>query len=262
MTFREICRKKIGGRVRGSEMTRKPARKPHGICRLAPAEVCVRVCVSESTCRTYIYIYGVVTKGSYFLLMYLSFFLQEIANQSYQTQHSHKINVSNGDIVKEVNSMVDVAARKQSIDKLEDASHVKNASQGDIPFSVPLQVSTSSGFAWAKRRKDDASIRSHSRSTSRGHIYNIVEPTALHTKNNFDSKRHENGDVIHGARTNSRGHDSYEIAKLAMQNNWCKFERPDSFDASDEYHSQELSMAQYQKEEMAAKRSNIVSLLE
>ncbi|KAK4568148.1 hypothetical protein RGQ29_003787 [Quercus rubra] len=215
----EARRKKIGGRVRGSEMTRKPARKPHGICRLAPAE--------------------------------------EIANQSYQTQHSHKINVSNGDIVREVNSVVDGAARKQSIDKLEDASHVKNASQGDIPFSVPLQVSTSSGFAWAKRRKDDASIRSHSRSTSRGHIYNIVEPTALHTKNNFDSKRHENGDVIHGARTNSRGHDSYEIAKLAMQNNWCKFERPDSFDASDEYHSQELSMAQYQKEEMAAKRSNI-----
>nr|XP_023907660.1 protein IMPAIRED IN BABA-INDUCED STERILITY 1-like isoform X2 [Quercus suber]POF16824.1 putative serine/threonine-protein kinase [Quercus suber] len=215
----EARRKKIGGRVRGSEMTRKPARKPHGICRLAPAE--------------------------------------EIANQSYQTQHSHKINVSNGDIVRDVNSMVDGAARKQSIDKLEDSSHVKNASQGDIPFSVPLQVSTSSGFAWAKRRKDDASIRSHSRSTSRGHIYNIVEPTALHTKNNFDSKRHENGDVIHGARTNSRGHDSYEIAKLAMQNNWCKFERPDSFDASDEYHSQELSMAQYQKEEMAAKRSNI-----
>ncbi|KAL4633610.1 hypothetical protein ACB092_04G134800 [Castanea dentata] len=215
----EARRKKIGGRVRGSEMTRKPARKPHGICRLAPAE--------------------------------------EIANQSYQTQHSHKINVSNGDIHREVNSMVDGAARKQSIDKLEDGSHVKNASQGDIPFSVPLQVSTSSGFAWAKRRKDDASIRSHSRSTSRGHIYNIVEPTALPTKNNFDSKRHENGDVIHGARTNSRGHDSYEIAKLAMQNNWCKFERPDSFDASDEYHSQELSMAQYQKEEMAAKRSNI-----
>ncbi|KAF3947582.1 hypothetical protein CMV_026304 [Castanea mollissima] len=215
----EARRKKIGGRVRGSEMTRKPARKPHGICRLAPAE--------------------------------------EIANQSYQTQHSHKINVSNGDIHREVNSMVDGAARKQSIDKLEDTSHVKNASQGDIPFSVPLQVSTSSGFAWAKRRKDDASIRSHSRSTSRGHIYNIVEPTALPTKNNFDSKRHENGDVIHGARTNSRGHDSYEIAKLAMQNNWCKFERPDSFDASDEYHSQELSMAQYQKEEMAAKRSNI-----
>ncbi|KAM3751357.1 hypothetical protein ACB098_04G102900 [Castanea mollissima] len=215
----EARRKKIGGRVRGSEMTRKPARKPHGICRLAPAE--------------------------------------EIANQSYQTQHSHKINVSNGDIHREVNSMVDGAARKQSIDKLEDTSHVKNASQGDIPFSVPLQVSTSSGFAWVKRRKDDASIRSHSRSTSRGHIYNVVEPTALPTKNNFDSKRHENGDVIHGARTNSRGHDSYEIAKLAMQNNWCKFEHPDSFDASDEYHSQELSMAQYQKEEMAAKRSNI-----
>lgn len=220
------------------------------------------MCVSKSTSRTYLYIYGIVAKGSCYLLIYLYFILQEIANQSYQTQHSHKTNVSNGDIHREVNSMIDGAARKQSIDKLEDASHIKNASQGDIPFSVPLQVSTSSGFAWAKRRKDDASTRSHSRSTSRGHIYNIVEATALPTKNNFDSKRHENGDVIHGARANSRGHDSYEIAKLAMQNNWCKFERPDSFDASDEYHSQELSMAQYQKEEMAAKRSNIVSLLE
>jgi hypothetical protein len=176
-----------------------------------------------------------------------------------QTLHSHKINVNNGDILKEVNSTVDGVARKPSIDKQEDASHVKNSSQGDIPYSGPLQVSTSSGFAWAKRRKDDASIRSHSRSISRGHIYNIVEPTtALHAKNNFDSKRHENGDVIHGARTNSRGHDSYEIAKLAMQNNWCKFERPDSFDASDEYHSQELSLAQYQREEMAAKRGNLV----
>ncbi|GMY15573.1 protein IMPAIRED IN BABA-INDUCED STERILITY 1 isoform X2 [Fagus crenata] len=213
----EARRKKIGGRVRGSEMTRKPARKPHGICRLVPAEQMVN-----------------------------------------QTLHSHKINVNNGDILKEVNSTVDGVARKPSIDKQEDASHVKNSSQGDIPYSGPLQVSTSSGFAWAKRRKDDASIRSHSRSISRGHIYNIVEPTtALHAKNNFDSKRHENGDVIHGARTNSRGHDSYEIAKLAMQNNWCKFERPDSFDASDEYHSQELSLAQYQREEMAAKRGNL-----
>jgi hypothetical protein len=183
--------------------------------------------------------------------------VQEMANQ---TQDSHRINSKHGDILKEVNSAIDGVAQKPSTDKPEDASHVKNASQGDIPFPGALQVSTSSGFAWAKRRKDEASTRSHTRSISRGHIFSVVEPTTLHSRNNFDSKRHESRDVIYGVRTNSRGRDSYEVAKLAMQNNWCKFERPDSFDASDEYHSQELSMAQYQRDEMAAKRSNLVSL--
>jgi hypothetical protein len=46
ITFIEIFRKKIGGRVRGSEMTRKPARKPHGICRLVPAEVSLSLSLS------------------------------------------------------------------------------------------------------------------------------------------------------------------------------------------------------------------------
>ncbi|KAF5477080.1 hypothetical protein F2P56_003758 [Juglans regia] len=211
----EAKRKKIGGRVRGPEITRKPARKPYGICKLAAGE--------------------------------------EMANQ---TQDSHKIKVSNGDILKDVNSTIEGMARKPSVDNIEEASHVKNASQGDVPFSIPLQVSTSSGFAWAKRRKEDASVRSHSRSTSRGHICSIVESTtALHARNNVDSRRHENGDA-YGTRSYCRGHDSYEIVKLAMQNNWCKFERPDSFDASDEYHSQELSLAQYERE-MSAKRSNL-----
>lgn len=183
--------------------------------------------------------------------------MQEMANQ---TQDSHKLTGINGDVT-EVNSTKEGVARKPSVDKIEEASHVKNASQGDIPFSGPLQVSTSSGFAWAKRRKDDASIRSHSRSISRGHFYSIGEATAaLESRTKVDSKRHENGDVISGARLNCRGHDSYEIVKLAMQNNWSKFDRPDSFDASDEYHSQELSLAQYEREEMAAKRSNMVSL--
>ncbi|KAG2679338.1 hypothetical protein I3760_11G046800 [Carya illinoinensis] len=211
----EAKRKKTGGRVRGPEITRKPARKTHGICKLAPGE--------------------------------------EMTNP---IQDSHKIKVSNGDILKDVNSTIEGMARKPSVDNVEEASHVKNASQGDVPFSIPLQVSTSSGFAWAKRRKEDASVRSHSRSISRGHICSIVEPTtALHARNNVDSRRHENGDA-YGTRSYCRGHDSYEIVKLAMQNNWCKFERPDSFDASDEYHSQELSLAQYERE-MSAKRSNL-----
>ncbi|XVF09015.1 hypothetical protein REPUB_Repub07fG0054000 [Reevesia pubescens] len=174
-----------------------------------------------------------------------------------QTRGSWKINVNHVHNSKQRNVTISNVSNP-SIDALEEAAHVKHASQGDIPFSGPLQVSTSSGFAWAKRRKDDASIRSHSRSISRGHIYNSLEPSAqLHARNNFDSKGHENGDVIYGGRTDSRGHDSYEAAKRAMQKQWSQFEHPDSFDASDGYHSQELSLALYQREEMAAKRNNL-----
>ncbi|OAY47575.1 protein IMPAIRED IN BABA-INDUCED STERILITY 1 [Manihot esculenta] len=149
-------------------------------------------------------------------------------------------------------------ARKPSFDKLEEIFHIKNASQEDIPFSGPIQVSSSSGFAWAKRQKDDASIRSHNRSISRGHSNNgLGFSNALQEKNGFDSRQHDNGDVTYGIRTNSRGHDSSEISKRTLQKQWSQFERPDSFDASEGYHSQELSLALYQREEMEAKRNNL-----
>ncbi|KAG7951527.1 hypothetical protein I3843_12G011100 [Carya illinoinensis] len=215
----ETKRKRIGGRVRGPEITRKPSRKLHEICKLAPAE--------------------------------------EMA----KAQDSHKINGSNGHILREVNSTKDRGPQKPSVDSLGEVSDVKNASQVENPLPRPLQVSASSNFAWAKRRNNDASIRSHSRTISRGQTFSVVEPTtALHARSNVDYRRHKNGDVITGTRSNCRGYDSHEVLKLLMQNNWCKLEHPDSFDASDEYHSQELSMARYEREEIAAKRSNLVSL--
>ncbi|XP_058179171.1 protein IMPAIRED IN BABA-INDUCED STERILITY 1-like isoform X1 [Rhododendron vialii] len=138
----------------------------------------------------------------------------------------------------------------------EETSHVKNASQGDVPYSGPLQVSGSSGFAWAKRRMDDLSVRSRSRSSSRSLIF---EPSgAVHVKTSFESKQLEDGEVIHGSRTNSRDEESYDVVKNAMLKHWSQIERPDSFDASDGYHSQELSLALYQREEMAAKRISLV----
>ncbi|KAM5570825.1 protein IMPAIRED IN BABA-INDUCED STERILITY 1 [Rosa sericea] len=196
--------------------TRKSTRKSHGISKLAPVE--------------------------------------DLATQ---VQDSYKINGTNGRITKQENGVIGRELPKPSASKAEEASHVKNASQGDIPFSGPLEVSTSSGFAWAKRRRDDASRRSHTRSISKGHIFNTVEPSiAVHTRKNFDSKTHENGE--YRGRTDSRGHDSYEIVKLAMLNQWGKLERPDSFDASDGYHSQELSRALYQREErVAATKSDL-----
>ncbi|KAF8111397.1 hypothetical protein N665_0076s0370 [Sinapis alba] len=124
--------------------------------------------------------------------------------------------------------------------KKDEASHVKNASQGDVPFSGPLQVSKSSSFAWAKREKDEACVRVHNRSLSRGYGHSPVEP-----KRN-DDKREE--------KIDSRGQESYEMVKRSMLKQWRQLERPDSFGASDEYHSQELSLGQ--RDKMATKMGN------
>lgn len=177
--------------------------------------------------------------------------LQDLVSR---TQDVQKNNSGYPHFHKKENSMPFGEVPKSSLEKVEEPLHVKNASQGDIPFSGPLQVSTSSGFAWARRRRDDASIKSHFRSISRGNISNAVEAS-----NNLDSKRDENSDVVCRTRTDSRGHGSYEISKLAVRNPWGKFERPDSFDGSDGYHSQELSLANYQQEIGVAK-GDVVSL--
>ncbi|CAK9148025.1 unnamed protein product [Ilex paraguariensis] len=173
-----------------------------------------------------------------------------------QIQGAHKISLNRASNHKEGDIILGVEPPKPSMDVMQEASHVKNASQGDVPYSGPLQVPGSSGFAWAKRRIDDSSIRSRSRSSSRSLIF---EPSAaLQSRNNFESKRHENVDAVNGNRTNSRGQESYETVKHAMLKHWSQLEQPDSFDASDGYHSQELSLALYQKEEMAVKRIGLV----
>ncbi|XP_019152758.1 PREDICTED: probable serine/threonine-protein kinase At1g54610 [Ipomoea nil] len=149
-------------------------------------------------------------------------------------------------------SLCSLQQPKPSIDVMEEASRAKNSSEADVPFSGPLQVSGSSGFSWAKRRSNDSSVRSRSRSSSRSLVF---EPSiGLPTRSNLESKRQENG-----SRANSKGQNSYENAKRAAAiEHWSQLERPDSFDASDSYHSQDLSLALYLKEEMALKRMNVV----
>lgn len=166
--------------------------------------------------------------------------------------------------LKEGNDDSGVEAPKPSLDLPDEASHVKNASQGDIPFSGPKELSSSSGFAWAKTRKNSSSGRAnHNMSISRSHISNVSDniSAAIQARSNTDSQRQNCGNLMHGGRGQSRGgHGSDEILKHAtMHKQWGPFERPDSFDASDEYHSQELSVKLYQREEMSSKRSDLVS---
>lgn len=120
-----------------------------------------------------------------------------------------------------------------------------NVSRGDVPFSGPLQVSSSSGFAWVKRRKDDSTSflpRYHSRSISKSHIFNVFELP--------------NSEKTNSTNFFSRGvcHDFFEDTTTKRKQRGPPFERPDSFDASDhEYHSQELS-GDYQKEDLLANK--------
>ncbi|EOA39803.1 hypothetical protein CARUB_v10008466mg [Capsella rubella] len=214
----ETIRKKISGNGRRGTEARKPTRKPPAYAKLAPVED-VR-------------------------------------------HHSQKMPKRNGH---SVHSSIDSDAtlceklQKPSNHEKDEASHVKNASQGDVPFSGPLQVSVSSGFAWAKRRKDDICVRSHNRSFSRGHINNLLGPSPACSENtDVDSKINEKeNEEKDGARTDSQDREAYEMLKLSMLKKWRQLERPDSFDASDEYHSQELSLALYQREEKAAKLGHL-----
>ncbi|KAF5203319.1 Impaired in baba-induced sterility [Thalictrum thalictroides] len=144
-----------------------------------------------------------------------------------------KPNLDKGDAV---TRRIDQEPRKASMEMSHEGSHTKYASQGDIPFSGPLHVTTSSGFAWAKRRKEDAaSIKSISRSSSRSQVSSALDPSNI-----SDSKRRGNEEVD-GIPRKSRGLDSRENYKRPMRNQWSQFERPDSFDASEMYHSQGLS---------------------
>ncbi|KAF8112493.1 hypothetical protein N665_0064s0118 [Sinapis alba] len=216
----DATRKKISGNGRSGTELRKPTRKPPAFAKLPPA-----ICVQDNTQRP---------------------------SQTFQKRYGHSVHNS-------IDSDASLYGKLQnpSEHEREEASHVKNASQGDVPFSGPLQVSVSSGFAWAKRRKDDICVRrSHNRSLSRGYIPNLLGPSPAFS--DVESKINENEkEEKDGAGIDSQDREAYEMLKLSMLKKWRQLERPDSFDASDEYHSQELSLALYQREEKTAKLNHL-----
>ncbi|XP_052179427.1 protein IMPAIRED IN BABA-INDUCED STERILITY 1-like isoform X2 [Diospyros lotus] len=145
---------------------------------------------------------------------------------------------------KERNSISGMDPPKSSIDVMKQASYLQNSSQGEVPYSA---------FAWSRRQIDDSSGRSSSR--------NLVFETsgALRLKNNFNSKRNTNVQVVHGSRDTSQDEDSSDTIELAVKP-WSQLDRPDSFDASYGYHSRELSVALYQRENVGVRRISSAGL--
>ncbi|XP_030516531.2 cyclin-dependent kinase C-2 C-like isoform X2 [Rhodamnia argentea] len=111
----------------------------------------------------------------------------------------------------------DVACREPLKSSL-DASTVSEAtdpSQGRSILSVPIQISASNGFAWARRRKDDpALIRSYSRSGSRSQVSSldsssiVFEPHAAGT----------NGAAMHELRQLGIELDQLDTFEVRQQN--------------------------------------------
>ncbi|XP_068657504.1 protein IMPAIRED IN BABA-INDUCED STERILITY 1-like [Aristolochia californica] len=133
--------------------------------------------------------------------------------------------------------------RQAAFNPPDEAFHAKHNSLGDIPYSGPL-VPPSNGFAWVKKRKEANPIsRSHSRSSSKGLV--PVPDYSITQRRNIS-----NG----GARVDSKGRD-YDLAKHAMMKQWHQFERPDSFDGSDMFHSQDFSDGFQQRDELRIRRN-------
>uniref|UniRef100_A0ACD5V2R3 Uncharacterized protein n=1 Tax=Avena sativa TaxID=4498 RepID=A0ACD5V2R3_AVESA len=127
----------------------------------------------------------------------------------------------------------------------ERVRHVKNDSLEQIPFSGPLVVSASSGFAWAKKPDGHSFSRSRHRSGSRGEFTaELDRHNKPQLKENVGLKEQPNRDEKM-ARVNSSVGELHDVEKCAVLKKWSQLERPDSFDTSNAYHSQNFSNAIY-----------------
>ncbi|KAK4417633.1 protein IMPAIRED IN BABA-INDUCED STERILITY 1 [Sesamum alatum] len=125
---------------------------------------------------------------------------------------------------------------KQSYDTKSDASQgsqTTQASQATSVHSLPAQVTTSSSFAWAKRRKQpDVFTRLHSQPTQSSNQKSIaLEPSnLLHAHDTLEPDGQQNQDSsgrISGAET----------AKRPTRR---ELRRPESFDSADIYDPQDF----------------------
>ncbi|PKI38726.1 protein IMPAIRED IN BABA-INDUCED STERILITY 1-like isoform X1 [Punica granatum] len=113
--------------------------------------------------------------------------------------------------------------QKPSFDAMSGISDFSNISQGQSMLSGPINVTSSSNFAWVKKRKDEPTVkRSYSRSSSRSqvsaldHSSIVVEPSA----------RQQDGISV------------CELSSLGDEVGLCN----NSFGMSEFFHSRDLSM--------------------
>ncbi|KAJ0963464.1 hypothetical protein J5N97_028586 [Dioscorea zingiberensis] len=124
-----------------------------------------------------------------------------------------------------------------------DYWHIKHLSQLDQSHPGPLQVSISSGFAWAKKQREDHPCG------FRSHTSNQLESSSISpAKHIFDLKEQDHED-----NANSRGQKTSELSRHAMLRHWMESERQDSFNVDDLCRSNKLSRDQYGRDSVSFK---------
>lgn len=131
------------------------------------------------------------------------------------------------------------------------ARDAKNESREEMPFSGPLSVPSSSGFAWAaaqRPQEDRALARSRTRSSSRGQ-FPAAEADRDCTRTQATTESAAGHRELPSSRdmprvgSKVREPEPHDAAKRAVLRKWSQLERPDSFDSCDTYHSQNFSNA-------------------
>ncbi|PKA49764.1 putative serine/threonine-protein kinase [Apostasia shenzhenica] len=135
----------------------------------------------------------------------------------------------------------------------------KHISQGDIPFSGPLHVNPSSGFAWVKKPQEcHPSVKSHCKSSSRSITLGAPNlQTAVRARITSEFVGQPNRHVSHVALDHPKFTEQHNTVKQSLLKNWAQLEHPDSFDSTVSFHSQDFSKSVCRREAMPSKHSNL-----
>lgn len=135
------------------------------------------------------------------------------------------------------------ASLKQPYDTKSDVSQMTQDSQGSSTRSVPVEVTGSSSFAWAKRQKhhQDVFTRLHSQpTTSRIQKYNAASPSTSSSISSSSSQTRDATEAEVQENDKSSSGRTHRM-EVAMRREQGQLHRLDSFESSDIYEPQELS---------------------
>jgi len=131
---------------------------------------------------------------------------------------------------------------KASYDTVSEASQMTEESQADSVKTVPVQITASSGFAWAKRRKQEAGMTRLGYRTSRSHNLGTLDLSkVMHPQDTLDAVVQEFDDIPSKVQSDTRG-PAENTKHVTFKQEEILLHQQDSFDPPDAYEPQELSM--------------------
>ncbi|XP_044467687.1 protein IMPAIRED IN BABA-INDUCED STERILITY 1 isoform X2 [Mangifera indica] len=146
------------------------------------------------------------------------------------------------------------SAHRDSLNPSTDIASVTSAGEaaslGDSVFTAPPPVSASSGFAWAKRRKDNAKT-----------ILSSTSQLSAIDSSNLGFVDSAFGNSIKEANQNQtepKKSKLYQNSSVSMPLQPKQHRSTVSFDASDVFHSQDYELSVSSKEDRADHRKNLL----